>query len=103
MIRQAVLLRLKPDALAEYKRHHDNLWPELADAIRAAGIRQITSFEHQGLLFMYSEVEDDGAWDRLWNTEIHARWGEVMSPLLEWGEDNKVKAEFLPLIFNFDA
>lgn len=103
MIRTAVVLTLKPGALEEYVRYHDNLWPELAEAIRAAGIKQITTFQHGRQLFLYSEVEDDGAWTRLWETEIHKRWGEVMEPLLEWGADGKVKAEFPPRIFNFDA
>jgi L-rhamnose mutarotase len=103
MIRTAVVLTLKPGALEEYKRHHDNLWPELAAAIRESGIRQITTFQHGQTLFLYSEVEDDGAWDRLWETEVHKRWAEVMAPLLEMGADGKVQGAFPPRIFNFDA
>ena len=33
MIRKAFTMRLKPGALAEYKRHHDSIWPELVAQI----------------------------------------------------------------------
>jgi L-rhamnose mutarotase len=103
MIRQAVVLRLKPGALAEYTRYHDEIWPELVDQIRASGIRQITTFLDGENLILYSEVEDEGAWDRLWESEVHRRWGEVMAPLLEFGPDGKVSARFLRQIFNLDT
>lgn len=103
MIRQAFLLKLKPGAFDEYKRYHDEIWPELVDAIRASGIRQITTFHDDPYLILYSEVEDEGAWDRLWETDTHTRWGDVMSPLLEFGPDGKVSARFLPGIFNLDT
>lgn len=103
MTHQAFLMRLKPGALAEYTRHHDELWPELAAKIRECGIRKITTFEDDPYLFLYSEVEDASAWDRLWDSDIHKRWGEVMEPLMEYGEDGKVKAKFIRQIFNFDA
>jgi L-rhamnose mutarotase len=103
MIRQAFVLTLKPGAFAEYKRHHDEIWPELAAEIGASGIRQITTFLDEPRLILYSEVEDEGAWARLWDSAVHRRWGEVMAPLLEFGPDGKVAARFLPPIFNLDA
>lgn len=103
MIRQAFVMKLKPGALAEYTRQHDQLWPELATEIRACGIKKIATFEDDPYLFLYSEVEDDGAWARLWDTEIHRKWGEVMEPLMEYGADGKVSARFVKQVFNFDA
>lgn len=102
-MRQAFVMRLKPGALAEYTRHHDELWPELAAEIRTCGITKIATFEADPMLFLYSEVEDAGAWDRLWDTEVHKRWGEVMEPLMEFGDDGKVKASFMRQVFDFDA
>jgi L-rhamnose mutarotase len=102
MVRQAFVMKLKPGALAEYTRHHDQLWPELADAIRACGIQKIATFADDPYLFLYSEVEDVGAWARLWDTEIHRKWGEIMEPLMEYGTDGKVKARFVQQVFNFD-
>jgi L-rhamnose mutarotase len=103
MIRQAFVMKLKPGALAEYTRRHDELWPALAAKIRECGIRTIATFEDDSLLFLFSEVDDPEAWNRLWDSDIHKKWGEVMEPLLEFGEDGKVKAKFVRQIFNFEA
>jgi L-rhamnose mutarotase len=103
MLRQAFVMKLKPGALVEYTSQHDHLWAELAAEIRACGIKKIATFEDDPFLFLYSEVEDDGAWARLWDTEIHRKWGEVMEPLMEYGADGKVAARFIKQVFDFDA
>jgi len=48
-------LGLRPERLADYVRHHARIWPEIADAIRAAGIRNYSIFHFQGELFGYYE------------------------------------------------
>jgi L-rhamnose mutarotase len=103
MLRQAFVMKLKPGALATYTNQHDHLWPKLAAEIRACGIKKIATFEDDPYLFLYSEVEDEGAWARLWDSEIHRAWGEVMEPLMEFGPDGKVDARFVKQVFNFDA
>ena len=45
MIRRAFLMKLKPGALAEYKRNHDQIWPELVAEIKACGITTMAIFE----------------------------------------------------------
>lgn len=82
MKRVAFTMRLKPGGLAEYRRHHNSIWPELVKELEAAGIRNMTIFEDDPVLFLYSEVEDEGSWERLWATETHERWGALMEPLM---------------------
>ena len=106
MIRQGLLLRLKPKALAEYKRHHDEIpkkWPELAAKIKECGIKNIRTFEADPFLFLYAEVEDENSFPRLWDTEIHKKWAKVMDPLIELDAQGKPDARFLKQIFNFEA
>ncbi len=38
MIRHAFTMRLKPGCADEYKRRHDAIWPELAEALGKAGV-----------------------------------------------------------------
>ncbi len=86
MIRQALQFRLKPGKLAEYKRIHDEVptrFPELAAAIREAGILREVVFTDDPLLIVYAEVSDPDAYPRLWATEVHQRWAELMAPLTE--------------------
>ena len=80
MIRRAFTMRLKPGGLAEYKDHHDQIWQDLVDEIERQGIAQITIFEADPVLFLYSEIRDEEAWDRLWHTAIHDKLGRDHEP-----------------------
>jgi L-rhamnose mutarotase len=57
MERMGQVIRLKPEIIAEYKRIHKAVWPEVLDAIRASNIRNYTIFlkEPENLLFAYWE------------------------------------------------
>ena len=100
MIRRAFTMRLKPGGLAEYRRHHDAIWPELVAEIEKQGIAQITIFEHDEVLFLYSEITDEAAWDRLWASEVHDRWAEVMNPLMVFRDDGIVDSTEVTQIFH---
>ena len=41
-------LGLRPDRYADYKRHHARIWPEIAAAIHAAGIRNYSIYHLPG-------------------------------------------------------
>ena len=103
MIRRAFTMRLKPGGLAAYTEHHAGIWKDLVDEIERQGIAQITIFEHDPVLFLYSEIRDEAAWDRLWHTEIHDRWGEIMNPLMEFNDDGIVDSSELREVFNLDT
>ena len=61
---------------------------------------QITIFERDPVLFLYSEIRDEEAWDRLWHTEIHDKWGEIMNPLMEFNDAGIVDSSELREVFN---
>ena len=103
MIRRAFTMRLQPGGLAEYKRNHDEIWPELVAEIERQGIAQITIFENDPVLFLYSEIKDEEAWDRLWASEIHDKWGEVMNPLMEFGDDGIVDSSEVREVFHLET
>lgn len=100
MIRRAFTMRLKPSALAEYKRQHDNIWPELVAEIERSGIASITTFQRGLDLFLVSEIADEQAWDRLWTSEVHRRWAEVMEPLMHLRDDGIVDSGELVEVFH---
>jgi L-rhamnose mutarotase len=103
MIRRAFTMRLKPGGLADYKRHHDEIWPELVAEIERQGIAQITIFESDPVLFLYSEIKDEEAWDRLWHTGIHDKWGEIMNPLMVFGDDGIVDSTTMREVFHLET
>jgi L-rhamnose mutarotase len=103
MIRRAFTLRLKPGALAEYKEHHDKIWPELVEEIERSGIARMTAFEADPVIFYYSEILDEGAWDRLWHTEVHDRWGELFKSVIAFNDEGIVEAGDLREIFHLET
>jgi L-rhamnose mutarotase len=102
-IRRAFTLRLKPASFAKYKEYHDNIWPELVREIESCGIAQITTFEHDLQLFLYSEIYDKNAWDQLWSSKIHDEWAKCMEPLMQFRPDGKVDAGPLREIFHLET
>ena len=102
-IRRAFTMRLKPNGLADYKRHHDNIWPELVAEIEKSGIAQITIFEADPVLFLYSEIYDEEAWDKLWHSQIHDKWGEIMNPLMNFNDDGIVDSTTVREIFHLET
>ena len=100
MIRRAFTMRLKPGGLADYRAHHAAIWQELVDEISRQGIAQITIFERDPILFLYSEIGDEEAWDRLWHSEIHDKWAAIMDPLMEFNDEGIVDSSELNEVFN---
>lgn len=103
MIRKAFVLRLKPGGLPEYKRRHDEVWPELVQEIDRSGIARITIFAAGEQLFLYSEIEDADAWDRLWDSEIHRTWARQNEPLMEVRPDGIVAATDAVEVFHLQT
>jgi L-rhamnose mutarotase len=80
------VLGLRPERLDEYRRRHAAIWPEIAAAIRAAGIRNYSIFHFQGQLFGYFEYDGPPAeWDarmrRLAAAPRMREWWDLMEPM----------------------
>jgi len=80
MGRAAFMFRIKPELKDEYKKAHDEIWPELARAIGDVGIRNYSIFfRKDGTLFAYLEVDDfNKAMGELGKTDVNARWQKYM-------------------------
>jgi L-rhamnose mutarotase len=82
--RSAFVLMVRPNKIDEYVEAHRNVWPEMLDAIRAAGIRNYTIFRHGNEMFGYFESDDlEAAGQYLAAQEVNARWQDAMAELLD--------------------
>ena len=54
----ALDLKDSPQLIEEYKRHHQNVWPEITKSIREAGIEDMEIYLLGRRLFMIMEVSD---------------------------------------------
>ena len=53
----AFRMKLKPGVTAEYRRRHDQLWPELGDALRDAGIYDYSIFLDEETLHLFAVLK----------------------------------------------
>lgn len=86
MKRIGFVLKVKQDRIEEYRRHHEQVWPEILDALRAAGWHNYSLFmRDDGLLFGYFETPVDLATAKagLAATEVNTRWQQLMAPYFE--------------------
>ena len=88
------LLGLRPEKLEEYKRYHVSIWPEIAKAIREAGIRNYSIYHFRGQLFAYfeyagPEAEYEARMETLAKAPRMREWWDIMEPMQVPREDRK--------------
>jgi L-rhamnose mutarotase len=103
MIRRAYTVRLEPGALAEYRQKHDNIWPELVEVFRTAGIAQLSAFEADPIVFYYAEITNEDAFDRLFGSEVLARWGAQFEGLMAFNAEGAPETLFMDQIFHLET
>ena len=89
----AFRMQLKPGVAAEYERRHDDLWPDLAQALRKAGIHDYSIFldEETLSLFAVLKLTDDNNREALPGHPVMQKWWDYMAPLMEVEPGNKPK------------
>lgn len=99
MQRVGFVLKVKADRLDEYKKRHEQVWPEMLDALRETGWQNYSLFlREDGLLFGYLETPDfQKALDGMAEKEVNARWQAEMSPFFEALEGRRPDEGMLPL------
>src|SRR6185437_11727188 len=82
MERLCFTFEIRPGTEDEYKRRHDEIWPELVDAIKDAGFANYSLFRRGTQIIAYAECHPDveSAFAKLGPSEVSARWAK-------WFED----------------
>lgn len=104
MNRYAFKMRLKPGVAAEYRRRHDEIWPELSRAIREAGIADYSIFldEETLTLFAVQKQSDENTVAELPHHPVVQKWWAYMAPLMEVNEDDSPRCGRLEEVFHLD-
>jgi L-rhamnose mutarotase len=102
--RVCFLMRARADTLDEYKRRHEDVWPEMLDALRAAGWRNYSLFARgDGLVVGYVETDDfAAALAAMQEAAVNDRWQAEMAPLFEIEAAPDQALEPLQEIFHLD-
>lgn len=82
MERACFTFEIYPGQEVEYKRRHDEIWPELVAELKKAGVNNYTLFRRGQRIIAYCECEPDAAtaFAAVGRTEVNQRWSE-------WFED----------------
>jgi L-rhamnose mutarotase len=100
----AFRMRLFPGFEAEYRKRHDQIWPELTALLKQAGISDYSIFldRQTSSLFAVLRRRADHAMDRLPQTELMRRWWAMMSDIMAANPDGSPVSVPLELMFHLD-
>jgi L-rhamnose mutarotase len=90
MARVAFKMQLLQGFEAEYKKRHDELWPELEQLLKTTGISEYSIFldPATGSLFGVLKIDDAAALDSLPAQPVMQRWWAYMGDIMETNPDN---------------
>ena len=100
----AFKMQLFPGFVAEYRKRHDEIWPELVALLKEAGISDYSIFLDRETcsLFAVLRRSTDHAMDRLPRTEIMQRWWGMMSDVMAANPDGSPVSTPLEPMFHLD-
>lgn len=75
---------------AEYKKRHDEIWPELKDLLKEAGVANYSIFldEETSTLFGILDCHDDKKHQELPLQPIMQKWWDCMKDLMQTNDDH---------------
>jgi len=104
MIRNAFKMQLKPGFEEEYKKRHDEIWPELSQLLTDAGVSNYSIFldPETLVLYGYQELTDDNTSDDLPRLDIMKEWWAYMQDIMDSNPDNSPVVKPLNEVFHMD-
>jgi L-rhamnose mutarotase len=88
--RVAFKMQLFKGQEAEYKKRHNELWPDLQQLLKAAGISEYSIFldESTNSLFGVLKAGSLQALDKLPESPVMQKWWKYMADIMECNPDN---------------
>ncbi len=89
MIRSAFKMKLRKGYEAEYKKRHDEIWPELSDLLKDAGISDYSIFldEETATLFAVQKLKAGHQPMDLSQHPVMRKWWRYMADIMETNPD----------------
>lgn len=90
MQRVAFKMKLKTGCADEYKKRHDEIWPELKEAISKAGVCDYAIFwdNKTDTLFAVHKLRDANHIDLLAKNPVVRKWWDYMADIMDTHPDN---------------
>jgi L-rhamnose mutarotase len=83
-------MKLFPGNREEYKKRHDEIWPELAQLLKETGVTDYSIFldEETSSLFGVLKIKDKTEMDALPEHPVMQKWWAYMADLMASNPDN---------------
>ena len=104
MVRKACKMKVFPGCYAEYRKRHDEIWPEMKEELSRHGYRNYSIFldEQTGDLYSYFETDDEKATEDMANTAICRKWWHYMKDIMETNPDESPRSWDLTAVFHLN-
>ena len=104
MIRNAFIMKLKKGYESEYKKRHDEIWPELKEELKKAGISDYSIFldENTGTLFAVQKLTQNNTVMKLPESPIMRKWWDFMADIMDVNQDNSPVCIPIKEVFHMD-
>src|SRR5687767_12914801 len=93
-------LKLRPRCYDEYKKRHDELWPELANALSTLAISMVI-YHYDDTLFIYETAPSPEAFEKMQTHPMTPRWNKYMADVLQTNERKELIFIVLEPAFKF--
>jgi L-rhamnose mutarotase len=105
MKRIAFKMYLNEGVKEEYKKRHNEIWPELKKLLKEAGVSEYTIFldEETNTLFAFQKVSGEGGSQDLGQTEIVKKWWKHMADIMKVNPDNSPVSISLEEVFYLEG
>ena len=100
----AFKMKLRPGKIGEYKRRHDEIWPELAALLKDAGVADYSIHfdEETDILFAVLWRPADHRMEDLAQHPVMQRWWAHMADLMETRPDHSPVTKPLAMVFHLE-
>ncbi|MBN2064311.1 MAG: L-rhamnose mutarotase [Sedimentisphaerales bacterium] len=104
MLRSAFTMKLKPGCKAEYKKRHDEIWPELSSLLHDSGVRDYSIYldEQTNTLFATLKLTEDNTAATISGQAIMQKWWDYMADIMAANPDNSPVQGPLLEVFHLD-
>ena len=98
----AFTMQLKPGFEAEYKRRHDEIWPELSDLLHEAGVNDYSIFLDETSLTLFGVLKRTEAhgMDALPAHPVRKKWWAYMADIMLTNPDKSPQQTSLTPVFH---
>ena len=104
MEKHAFTMRLNAGMAEEYKRRHDEIWPELVELLHDAGVSDYSIFldEETNTLFGVLWRRSDHTMAALLDHPVMQKWWAHMADIMAANEQNEPVSKALRLVFHME-